>query len=120
MGIIMHDDVAYAGGGGGSTITVSNKGQATASNIAYQAITIGNTDYIIDGSVHMEQTQSVTANTDTTFTFTNAVITENSCVDAWTNIYGVTPKSMTTTNGSCVVVFNLDTTTSLTCRIYIR
>ena len=100
--------------------TVSNEGQATASTIAYQAITIGNTEYKIDGSVYMEQTQSVTANTDTTFTFTNSIITGNSGIDAWASIYGLQPKSITTSNGSCAVVFNVDTSTNLTCRIYIR
>ena len=108
------------GGGGGNSVTVENKGSASASTIAYQAITIDNIDYKIDGTVYMEQTLQVTANTDATFTFANSIITTDSAIDLWASIYGVAPKSVIVTSGSCVVIFNIPTTTDLTCRIYIR
>ena len=93
---------------------------ATATRIACQTLSVNNQDYIIKGTAYLQQTQNVQANTDTTFTFTNELITTNIAVDVWSSIYGIAPKSITVTNGQCEVVFNVEEATSLTCRIYIR
>ena len=101
------------------TVGVIEQTHATSSVLGYQAITTGGNDYIIKGTAYLEQTISVPANTDTTFTFTNNAITTDCCIDVWSSIYGIAPKSITTTVGQCNVVFNLSESSNLTCRIYI-
>lgn len=105
-----------------STITVSvvEHTEATSSQIGYQAVVINDVENMINGTAYLEQTKNVPANVDTTFTFTNEIITADSGIDVWASKYGIAPKDVTTTNGTCVVTFNLDETTNLTCRIYIR
>lgn len=93
---------------------------ASSTRYACQILTVNEVDYTISDSVYMEQTISIPANTDTTFTFTNSIITTSSGIDVWASVYGIAPKSITTVNGQCDVVFNLKEATELTCRIYIR
>ena len=105
--------------GSGSEVTFTTQSGASATTYGCQIITINDTPYIIDGTVYMEQTQSVVVGTNT-FTFTNAIIDTDSAIDAWASEYGIAPSDISLSSGSCAVQFECDNAGSLTCRIYIR
>ena len=118
-----HNNAKYWAEQSTSVISVSvvEHTEATSSQLGYQAVVINNVENIINGTAYLEQTKSVPASVDTTFTFTNAIITTDSGIEVWASEYGISPKDVTVSNGQCVVTFNLDdAVNSLTCRIYIR
>ena len=103
-----------------SHVEITENNQASETNYGCQIISINNEPYILSGSIYMEYTQNITADTDATFTFTNDIIKSTSAIDVWASIFGIVPKRMSIQNGVCTVVFNHDSSISLTCRIYIR
>lgn len=108
--------------GSGTIVEITdNAGSATATTTAYQVIMINEQPHIVSGSMYMEQTKTLSVSQETVFTFSNASITANSAIDAWTSIYGTNPIAMNTAAGTCTVTFDkAESAVSLTCRIYIR
>lgn len=113
----------------GSTVTIDSTGTASASTTSQQQLTIDGVSTDISGSKYMEQTINAQANTDTTFTFTNAAITYASVLDIFagckTADYEIpTLKSKTLSVsggiGTLTLVYNVPTAYALTVRVYIR
>lgn len=48
---------------------------------------------------------------DVSYTFTDSAIKEDSMIDIYDTIYGFSPKTVTVTNGSCVITFDAQSTT---------
>lgn len=122
-------DIYEIQGGGGSTVGITNSGTASASTTRQQQLTIDGASTDISGSKYMEQTISAQANTDTTFTFTNAAITYASVLDIFagckTADYAIpTLKSKTLSvsggTGTLTLVYNVPTAYALTVRVYIK
>ena len=104
-----------------SAVTIGSTGTASASATRYQRVSVNGTYTTIDGTVYMEQTQTLSTSGTTTFTFSNSAITANSLIDPFVSIFGVSPSSITVSAGSCVIVFPAySSAASLKCRIYIR
>lgn len=105
--------------------SVSLTGYNTASStaVSYQRLLVNGvaTGSIITGSMYMEQTQTLSTSSTTTYTFTNSKITTSSAIDVYTDIYGVNPSSVSVSSGTCTVVFpKYSSATSMACRIYIK
>lgn len=122
-------DIYDIQGGGGSTVSIADSGTASASATSQQQLTIDGVSTDISGSKYMEQTINAQANTDTTFTFTNATITYASVLDIFagckTADYDIpTLKSKTLSvsgsTGTLTLVYNVPTAYALTVRVYIR
>lgn len=74
--------------------------------------------YIIDRSLSLTKVLSVYE--DTTFIFSNNMITENSTIDVYAST-NINYSSMTISDGECTVTYpKQDTAISLTCKIYIK
>lgn len=102
-------------------LAVGTTGTASASAVSYQYIKAGGTNYEIKGTKYMEQTKTLSTSGDVTYTFTNSAITTNSVIEPYASIYGIVPKSITVTNGSCVIVIPQYTSAaSCKVRIYIK
>lgn len=101
--------------------SISYTGTASATGVRYQRVGIGTIYTEIDGTKYMEQTQTLSTTSDTTFTFTNAAITADSEIWPLSSIYGLSASDVTVSNGSCVVTIpKHDTAVSLKVKIYIR
>ena len=73
------------------------------------------------GATYFDSTKTLSTTDSTTFTFSNAAITANSCIDVYCTIYGFNPLSVSASAGSCTVVFPpYDSATDMTCRIYVK
>lgn len=92
--------------GGGSSVSVSYTGTASATGVRKQIITVDGTPYTVDGSSYMEQTKNLSTTQDTTFTFAHSDILSTSEIRVFTSIFGLAPKDVTTENGQCVVTFD--------------
>lgn len=102
-------------------VAIGTTGTASASAVSYQYIKAGGTNYEIKGTKYMEQTKTLSTSNDVTYTFTNSAITTNSVIEPYASIYGIVPKSITVTNGSCVIVIPKYTSAaSCKVRIYIK
>lgn len=107
------------------SVTLSMEGTGTASSPKYQQIAVNtngttvNTE--IDGTKYMEYSQTLSTTVDTVYTFTSSVITNNSAVDVFTDIWGIDPTNVNITSGSCTVTFGpASSATNMRCRIYIK
>lgn len=101
--------------------TIEYTGSASATTTRHQRIGIGSTYTEINGTKYMEQIQTLSTSADVSFTFTNSAITSDSVIEPFASIYGIVPKSITASNGSCVVVIpKHDSAVSCKIRIYIR
>ena len=102
-------------------VAVTEQTHATSTVLGYQALTVGDVDYIIKGTAFMEDSKIMSTTEDNVFTFTNPYITSNSLIEVSTSIYGINPTDVVTTNGSCVVTFPAHTeAVSMGCRIDIK
>ena len=119
--ITISEQNVISAAGGGSTVSISHTGTASASGIRKQIITIDNTDYDVDGSTYMEQTKTLSTSGDTEFIFAHSAITVNSAIDVWGSIFGLAPSDIEVINGQCTVTIpKHDAALSLKIRIYIR
>lgn len=101
--------------------TIGYTGTASATGVRYQRVGIGSTYTEINGTKYMEQTKTLSTSADTTYTFTNSAITTDSDIDPRASIFGIAPKSITVSAGSCTVVIPKYTSaSSCKIRIYIR
>ena len=101
-------------------LAVGTTGTASASAVSYQYIKAGGTNYEIKGTKYMQQSKTVSTSGDTTFTFSNAAITTSSTIKVFADRFGISPKNMTISNGSCVVTIPSQSSAfSLTVKIYI-
>lgn len=120
-----------------SGFSVEDSGTASANSVKEQVInytenSVGSSVInmvTVNGSKYMEQTINAQANTDTTFTFTNAELTYASVLDIFagckTADYDIpTLKSKTLSvsgsTGTLTLVYNVPTAYALTVRVYIR
>ena len=102
-------------------ISVDFTGTASASGTRYQRIGYGSTYYEINGTKYMEQTKTLSTSADVTYTFTNSAITTDSVIEPYCDIFGVSPKSISVSNGSCnIVVPKQSSAISCKIRIYIK
>ena len=102
------------------SVNVSQVGTASSTNTSYQSLTVNNINNEIAGTKYMEYTQALSTTNDTVYTFNNADIYGNSMIEVYSSIWGVAPKNISVSNGTCTVTFpKYDTNTNLTCRIYI-
>lgn len=70
---------------------------------------------------YVETTQTLSTSEDTTFTFTDENIHSSSAVSPYASIFGMNPKSMTISEGQCVVVFpSYSEAVAMSCRLYIK
>ena len=70
---------------------------------------------------YVETTQTLSTTGDTTFTFTDDKIHTSSAVSPYASIFGMNPKSMTISEGQCVVVFPAySEAVAMSCRLYIK
>lgn len=105
----------------GDTVTVEHTGTASASGVRYQRIGVNGSYTEIDGTKYMEQTQTLSTSADVTYTFTNVAITADSVIEPYCDIFGVTPKSISVSAGSCAIVIpQYSSAVSCKVRIYIR
>lgn len=103
------------------TVEVNYTGTASASGVRHQRIGINGVYTAIEGTKYMEQTQTVSTTTDTTYTFTNSNITASSKVFPWASEWGIIPSSVTVSSGTCTVVIPKQASAhSITVGIYIR
>lgn len=101
-------------------LAVGTTGTASSTAVSYQYIKAAGSTYEIKGTKYMQQSKTVSTSADTTFTFSNAAITTSSTIKAFANKFGVAPKNMTISNGSCVItVPKQDSAYSLSIKIYI-
>lgn len=107
------------------SVVLSMEGTGTASSPKYQQIAVNTNGTTvnaeIDGTKYMEYSQTLSTTVDTVYTFTSSVITNNSAVDVFTDIWGIDPTNVSISSGSCTVTFApADSATNMRCRIYIR
>lgn len=103
------------------SVTVDSTGTASSSAVSYQRVGVNGSYTEINGTKYMEQTQTVSTSTDTTYTFTNDAITANSVIDVYASEYGINPSNVAVSNGSCVVTIPAQSSAiSLGIRIYIK
>lgn len=102
------------------SVNVSQIGTASSTNTSYQSLTVNNVNNEIVGTKYMEYTQALSTTNNTVYTFNNADIHSNSMIEVYSSIWGIAPKAISVSNGTCTVTFpKYDTNTNLTCRIYI-
>lgn len=53
--------------------------------------------------LYLEQNVTLSTSQDVTVTFSNAAITSNSRIEPWVSVWGIVPKDVVASNGSCVV-----------------
>lgn len=107
------------------SVTVDSTGTASSSAVSYQRVGVNGSYTEINGTKYMEQTQTVSTSTDTTYTFTNAAITANSVIDVYADVFGINPSNevVTVSNniGRCTVTIPKQSSAfSLGIRIYIK
>lgn len=69
----------------------------------------------------LEETETLSTSTTTSYTFVHAKITNSSVIDVYSSIFGVNPSNVVVTTGQCVVTFPIYTSAvSMTCRIYLK
>ena len=104
-----------------ASVSVTEQTHATSTVLGYQALTIGNTDYIIKGTAFMEDTKTMSTTENNVFTFTHSYITSNSLIDVYPSIFGATPIDISVTNGTCEVIFSaVEEEVNMSCIIYIK
>lgn len=107
------------------SVTVDSTGTASSSAVSYQRVGVNGNYTEINGTKYMEQTQTVSTSTDTTYTFTNAAITANSVIDVYASEFGINPSNVSVTVlnniGTCTVTIPKQSSAiSLGIRIYIK
>lgn len=102
-----------------SVFDIEDMGIPSATSISYQRLTLGTTVGTVNGTRYMETSTKTTANSEDTFSFTNAIITTDSVFDFYCDVYGVAPSGVTVSTGSIDVKFNSSDNVT-TCRIYIK
>ena len=96
------------------SVNIKQNGSLTKISGLYNAYN-GAPDY------YVEATQTLSTTGDTTFTFTDNKIHTSSAVSPYTSIFGMNPKSMTISEGQCVVVFPpYSEAVAMSCRLYIK
>lgn len=104
-----------------SATSIGYTGTASATAVRYQRVGIGSTYTEINGTKYMEQTKTLSTSADVTYTFTNTAITTDSVIEPYASIFGIVPKSISVSSGSCsVVIPKQSTAASCKVRIYIR
>lgn len=104
-----------------SATSIGYTGTASATAVRYQRVGIGSTYTEINGTKYMEQTKTLSTSADVTYTFTNIAITTDSVIEPYASIFGIVPKSITVSAGSCSVVIPKHTSAaSCKIRIYIK
>lgn len=102
------------------SVVIEQLGNASNIEISYQSLQVGDMCYWFANSTYMEYSQTLSTTNDTVFTFSSSAIDADSLIQVYTSIWGMTPKSISVTNNSCVVTFpSYDTSATLKCRIYI-
>lgn len=72
-------------------------------------------------NIYLDETETLSTTTDTTFTFTDSKIHTTSTIDVFATILGMGVKTMVVSEGECTIVFPpYSSAMSMTCRIYIR
>ncbi len=101
--------------------SISYTGTASATAVRYQRVGIGSSYTEINGTKYMEQTKTLSTSADVTYTFTNAAITTDSVIEPYASIFGIVPKSISVSAGSCsVVIPKHSSAASCKVRIYIK
>lgn len=104
-----------------SATSIGYTGTASATAVRYQRVGIGSTYTEINGTKYMEQTKTLSTSADVTYTFTNTAITTDSVIEPYASIFGIVPKSISVSAGSCSVVIPKHTSAaSCKIRIYIK
>ena len=99
---------------------VGNRGTASASEVREQYVRLNDATYRIDRTIYMQYSQTLSTTTDTVYTFNHGLISANGVIEVFTDIFGINPSNIVTTNGQCVVTFPKQSTAqTMTCRIYI-
>ena len=105
----------------GKVPIVTHDGIASSTSIRKQKISVGTTDYDIDGTAYMEQDVLLSTSGTTIVTFTNAAITSDSDIDPSVSDWTCVPENVSATNGTCAVTLpQVDTAATVRVRIYIR
>lgn len=102
-----------------SEFDISDAGLPSDTSIAYQQLTLGTTIGKVNGSIYMESDTKTTADGIDTFTFTNAIITNNAAYDFYCDVFGVALNDVVVSTGSMDVKFNSSDNVTL-CRVYIK
>lgn len=103
------------------TVSLSSRSPMTDMNFTEQDLLVNGVGNAIEGTRWTQLTQTLSTSADTVYTFTSPLITANSVVDVYTNIYGINPSNVSVTNGYCLVTFPPQSTAfSMACRIYIK
>lgn len=105
-------------------------GTASASTVKYQKLSYisEGTSYVseIDGTKHMQYSQTLSTTNNNVYTFTSNEITSDSAISVDTSVFGIRPIDITIavsgSTGTCTVTFPpYDyANTDMICRIYIR
>ena len=82
-------------------------------------------DYLGDNSFiteyYLDETETMSTTTDTSFIFEDDAITEDSVIDVYTSIPCVNYTSISVTDGTCTVTYpKQESAVTMTCRIYLK
>lgn len=102
------------------SVALGTTGTASDVNTSYQRLLVNNSEVDkIYGEEYMELTQDISTNP--IYVFTNTNITSNSCIEVYTNKWGLNYLTVSVGNGTCAVTFAQGTSEEdITCRIYIK
>lgn len=103
------------------TVSLSSRNPMTDMNFTEQDLLVNGVGNAIEGTRWTQLTRTLSTSEDTVYTFRSPLITANSVVDVYTNIYGINPSNEVVTSGQCVVTFPKQSTAqTMTCRIYVK
>mgnify|MGYP003290548763 CR=1 FL=1 len=102
------------------SVVLNTTGTASDTNTSYQQLLVNNVEVgEIYGEKYMEITQDISINP--IYVFTNSDITTDSCIEVYTNKWGLNYLTVSVNSGTCAVTFAQGTDSeNITCRIYIK